>query len=262
MRGDGEPFADRLDHDPSARDVSWDYKAEPEPVHGTYGLIWFLTAKRANISPQSFAVKTLDPERLTDPNEVMDIVYMRREFRMWLALPATYNVVTALGIDGAVLRTGEAGEIVRLPVMRMPRMSGSLEAWVGKSDPGTEDRLVALAQAFNGLLYLYEHGFEGHGDLKPRNILYCDLTDRFELRERGPFPSREHKWQVKIADLGWADAWVDLGFTNKALRQYRGPERLGDAARVVPKQSDVFAMGVIASELLQGRHPAPYPLNC
>src|SRR5438105_959386 len=89
-----------------------DYETEHTPVHGTYGLIWFLQAKRDNIHPQSFAVKTLEPESLTSQSKNMDIVHLRREFRMWLALPPTYNVVPALGIDVAVLEADEVNEIV------------------------------------------------------------------------------------------------------------------------------------------------------
>ncbi len=64
----------------------------------------------------------------------------------------------------------------------------------------------------------------------------------------------DHPWLVRVADLGWADAWVDLGFTNKAFRQYLAPERLESI--VVPEKSDVFAIGVILAELLLGQHPA------
>jgi len=176
---------------------------------------------------------------------------------MWLALPPTWNVVPALGFDEAILPLNNAGATCRLPVMRMPRLTGSLDSWVGNESLSVEDRLVALAQAFNGLIFLYEHGFEGHGDLKPSNILFTDLRERYELRDKGSWPSKEHPWQIRVADLGWADAWVDLGFTTKALRRYLGPERLGPAGRVVPQKSDIFSMGVIASEILQGRHPAP-----
>ena len=48
---------------------------------------------------------------------------------------------------------------------------------------------------------------------------------------------------------------MDLGFTEKAFRQYLAPERLGDNAEVVPVFSDMFSMGVVLAELLQGNHP-------
>ena len=229
-----------------------DYSVSTVPVQGTYGLIWFLSPRRAT-SSHGFAVKTMAPESLADSKSVRDADYLRREFRMWLELPNTYNVLPALGFEDAwVGKPG--GDLVHLPVMRMPRMAGSLQDWVETLERSIVDGLIALAQTFNGLIFLYEHGFEGHGDLKPSNILYTDLRGRFHLPKTG-WPSEEHPWQIRVADLGWADAWVDLGFSTKALRQYLAPERLD--GRVIPAQSDVFAMGVIAAELLQGRHPAP-----
>ena len=225
-----------------------DYQVKPEPMHGTYGLIWFLDGESG-----SFAVKTIAPERLLEPESQLDGDYLQREFRMWLELPHTYNVLPALGFDVATIGIYEIGLPVKLPVMRMPRRLGSLQDWVGSTLYSYEARLVALAQAFNGLIFLYEHGIQGHGDLKPSNILYGDLHS-FALPHDGPWPSRRCPWQIQIADLGWADAWVDLGFAKKAFRQYLAPERFDDI--VTPMQSDVYSMGIIATEILQGRHPA------
>lgn len=229
-----------------------DYVVADEPVIGTYGLIWFLS--KPDSIPGAFAVKTLAPEALRIPKSSNDIDYLRREFRLWLALPSHLNVVPALGFDTAHLSSDQEGEIISLPIMRMPRMLGSLQDWVDGSSVGEEDRLIALAQSFNGLIHLYKNGFEGHGDLKPSNILYADLSDRFKLDESITWPSVAHPWQIRIADLGWADAWIDLGFTNKALRQYLAPERL--ECSFIPFKSDVFSMGIVAAELLQQRHPA------
>lgn len=236
-----------------------DYVVEDEPVEGTYGQIWFLS--KPNTIPGEFAVKTLAPEAMADPKKDSDIDYLRREFRMWLALPPHLNVVPALGFETAQLSSGIESEAIRIPIMRMPKMDGSLQEWIGDPVFGVEDRLIALAQAFNGLRHLYKHGFEGHGDLKPSNILYADLRHRFTFdKNEKTWPSDRHGWQIRVADFGWADAWIDFGFTNKAFRQYLAPERLSDTdgqpGRVVPIQSDMFSMGVIIAELLQGTHPA------
>jgi len=175
---------------------------------------------------------------------------------MWLALPATYNVLPALGFDTATFSDRETNQPVNLPFMRMPRMAGSLDTWASKPPSGAEvaDRLIALAQSLNGLQYLYDHGFEGHGDLKPSNLLYDDLRSKFELGGGETWPSTAHPWRIRVADLGWADAWVDLGLSNKVLRTHMAPERFD--AVVVPVKSDIFSMGIIAAELLQGQHPA------
>ncbi|TAJ77601.1 MAG: protein kinase family protein [Gallionellaceae bacterium] len=231
-----------------------DYDVAAEPVHGTYGLIWFLTTKSPKSSPKGFAVKTLAPEKIISSKSLVDLANLRREFRMWLALPSTYNVVSALGFDIASLVGVDGSEVVNLPVMRMPRMDGSLDDWVNNSKFDGIDKLIALAQALNGLLHLYTNGFEGHGDLKPSNLLYIDMRSKFQLHNC-IWPSEKHPWQVCVADLGWADAWVDLGFSGKVFRPYKAPERV--EGKFSPIKSDMFSMGVIAAQLLQGHHPAP-----
>lgn len=228
-----------------------DYNVAAEPVHGTYGLIWFLTKKG---TAKGFAVKTLAPEKILESKSLDDLANLRREFRMWLALPCTYNIVSALGFDIASLGGVDESEVVNLPVMRMPLMDGSLDDWVNNSKFDGIDKLIALAQAFNGLLHLYANGFEGHGDLKPSNLLYIDMSKQYSLPDSNSWPSQQHPWRVCVADLGWADAWVDLGFTNKVLRDYMAPERFeGKFSRI---KSDMFSMGVIAAQLLRGCHPA------
>lgn len=228
-----------------------DYNVAAEPVHGTYGLIWFLTKKG---TAKGFAVKTLAPEKVLESKSLDDLANLRREFRMWLALPLTYNVVSALGFDIALLGGDDESEVVNLPVMRMPLMDGSLDDWVNNPKFDGIDKLIALAQAFNGLLHLYTNGFQGHGDLKPSNLLYIDMSKQYRLPDNNSWPSKQRPWRICVADLGWADAWVDLGFTNKVLRDYMAPERFkGEFSRI---KSDMFSMGVIAAQLLQGCHPA------
>jgi serine/threonine protein kinase len=230
----------------------YDYVVEEEPIKGTYGLIWFLSAKKS--FPRTLAIKTLAPEALTNPETSKDIIYLRREFRMWLDLPNHINVIPALGFDTACLSSNNKIDSVRLPIMRMPKMAGSLQDWVDSPQIETEDRLIALAQAFNGLRHLYSHGFEGHGDLKPSNILYSDIRDQVGVDNTNAWPSNMHPWLIRVADLGWADAWIDLGFSQKAFRQYLAPERLD--GHVIRIKSDMFSMGVVTAELLLQCHPA------
>lgn len=231
------------------------YAVSDQPVNGTYGIIWFLKAKETNSIPRFLAVKTIDPENGIQPNFRSDVDVLRREFQMWLMLPRHRNVVPALGFESAKFPNNDGIGEISLPVMRMPKMDGSLQDWVENPSIGIEDRLIALAQSVNGLDHLYKNGFEGHGDLKPSNILYKNLGDGFILESSNFWPSKSHPWLVRIADLGWADAWVDLGFTTKALRPYLAPERLIEK-RFTPIKSDMFSLGVITAELMQRCHPA------
>lgn len=239
-----------------------DYVIEGDPVTGTYGLIWFIKAKQNNFYPQTRALKTLNPDDLMDSNNLQDIDYLKREFRMWMELPPTFNVIGGIKIYIARLPTiktvlDQDTSFVDLPVMMMERMKGNLKSWIGNDRLGVIDRLFALAQAFNGLIYLYSNGIEGHGDLKPENFLYADLREKHSLDKDSWL--NDYPWIVKVSDLGWANAWVDYGYTTKAFRPYLAPERIETDDKFgvfIPQASDMFSMGIIAAELLQGRHPA------
>jgi serine/threonine protein kinase len=234
-----------------------DYVIDGTPVNGTYGLIWFIKAKESNVHPQARALKTLNPDDLTDLSNLQDVVYLEREFRMWMELKPTYNVINPTNLYFAHLPTIRAtsNKILKLPVMMMARMKGDLRSWVGNEKFGIIDRLLALAQAFNGLLCLYSNGIEGHGDLKPENFLYCNLDDNLHLDNDSWL--YDHPWLIKVADFGWADAWIDYGYTTKAFRHYMAPERFErEGGKFIPEKSDMFAMGIIAAELLQDKHPA------
>jgi hypothetical protein len=138
----------------------------------------------------------------------------------------------------------------------MPICDGTLADWIVNplAEITLPNRLLAIAQLCNGLAWLYQHGIEGHGDLKPSNVLFRDLRKVVDLPNTASFPSRSCCWQIRVADLGWADAWKDLGVADHDWRPYRAPERYGGVFRSVA--SDMFAVGVIACELLFGRHPA------
>jgi serine/threonine protein kinase len=235
-----------------------DWDLEDEFTRGTYGLVFFLNAKNPNTSPKSIALKTLDPEDLPKTPKALD--ELQREFAMWLRLPDHENVLRAGILKRAKFPAGDSFapdgiRWVEMPVMQMARMDGCLSAWIGSSDYSLTDKLSALAQAFNGLTHLYANGIEGHGDLKPSNLLF---TDNSRTRQ---FPSdawlKNHPWIIKVADLGWANAWIDYGYTSKAHRPYVAPERLGDHPVFIPEKSDMFSMGMIAAELIQGHHPSP-----
>lgn len=224
-------------------------------IKGTYGAVWFLKSKHTG--RRQCAVKTLDPEKFDSAEFKSDKDIFCREVMKSLEIPKVINVLNYVGFKmvGAFHRDEE---VFYIPVLRMEAMDGSLEGWINNNEFGIEDRLIALAQAFNGLIHLYSYGFEGHGDLKPSNLLYVDASVSQDFGDsKVPFPSDKHSLIVKVADLGWADAWVDLGFKDKAFRQYLAPERIDDEAFFVPKKSDVFSMGIIMAELLQGFHPAP-----
>lgn len=235
-----------------------DWELEDEVVRGSYGLVFLLNDKHSGMGSRGIAVKTLDPDKL--PKEPKTLDELQREFAMWIRLPDHDNVLRAGIFKRAkfpVPYSSTPDEIrwMEIPVMQMARMDGCLSEWIGNDHYSLPDRLSALAQAFNGLAHLYANGIEGHGDLKPSNLLFTDIRKTQELPP-GAWLNK-HPWIIKVADLGWADAWKDYGYANKAHRPYLAPERIGASPWVVPEKSDMFSMGMIAAELIQGHHPSP-----
>lgn len=76
-----------------------------------------------------------------------------------------------------------------------------------------------------------------HGDLKPQNILI------------------DNKSIVKLSDFGLMDALKQIGIipVNASSLFYRAPEQLDGA--IATKQSDLYAIGVILFEMLNGSLP-------
>jgi serine/threonine protein kinase len=233
-----------------------DWNLEDGNASGQYGIVFFLNSKHPNSFPPSLALKTLNPESLREkPTQLEEL---QREFSKWIRLPSHRNVLENYSFKTATVPLPgaldpEQTHLIRIPVISMERMNGTLGDWIAPGKIPLTAKLCALAQAFNGLCHLYSNGIQGHGDLKPSNILFKDISTT-SVPGDCTWPP-ECPWVVKIADLGWADAWLDYGFTNKALREYMGPERFGDSPRVVPEKSDIFSMGIISAELLLGRHP-------
>jgi serine/threonine protein kinase len=234
-----------------------------DPIEGTYGQVWILSlGDRADL-----AVKTvMMPERKETTKDELEI--FERELTISLMLPRHFNVVPIFGFvtHPHLFYPNEDGAAVFVSALKMGAMHGCLDDWVSDPHAATlENRLIAAAQAATGLQHLYMSGFEGHGDIKPSNLLYADMRDKHPaIRERDSndslFPSNRYPYKVVVADLGWADAWVDLGhikgFKKKVLPSYCAPEREMEEATVVPQKSDIFSMGILLASLLLNRHPA------
>jgi serine/threonine protein kinase len=97
-----------------------------------------------------------------------------------------------------------------------------------------------LSQACDGLEYLHAHDVV-HGDLKPANIL---------VRDDGA---------VKLADVGISKApfgQATMTGVIDASVAYMSPERIVSGGRI-DGRADLWALGVVLYELVQGRHPFP-----
>src|SRR6516162_1535985 len=106
--------------------------------------------------------------------------------RLWLGFPPHHHVLPALGLDFMRPPKELERQLETVPLVRMPYCECSLAAWLKNNDAiPLVDRLIALAQVCAGLEWLYKHGLQGHGDLKPDNILLRDLRNTFQLPEEG-----------------------------------------------------------------------------
>jgi tetratricopeptide (TPR) repeat protein len=134
---------------------------------------------------------------------------------------------------------------VRLPWLALEYVRGSeLDQHVAARGLDLQARLQLLIAICRAVHYAHGRGVI-HRDLKPANILV------------------DSAGQPKILDFGIARLRADAGEGVTQIGQvlgtvpYMSPEQLAGLARHVDVRSDVYALGVIAYELVCGRLPHP-----
>lgn len=216
---------------------------------GTKGLI-FIVDTRAG-SPRYIAFKTsIDSYHESGLNRFL------REARKWFIASGHPLILTPFYIISFENR----------PLICMRYMEISLREYLrNRCKLDFIESLVIAIQIIKGLLYLRSRGIWAHQDLKPSNILMENLSKVYQ----GYPPTEVHfslRWRVRIADFGLADAWREVGaprgtFPYMAPEQYvskRTPKSVREEIKQVsPKEfnPDVFAVGVILTEMLTGHHP-------
>ncbi|HET9049081.1 MAG TPA: serine/threonine-protein kinase [Chiayiivirga sp.] len=147
-----------------------------------------------------------------------------------------------------ICRVYAAGEDViggvPMPWLALERVRGhELRLFVEHTQADLAARLRLIIAICRAVQYAHEHGVI-HRDLKPGNILVDD------------------EGQPRILDFGIARLSEDTdGMTGTGqvlgTLPYISPEQLAGQQREVDERTDVYALGVIAYELISGRLPHP-----
>lgn len=228
---------------------------------GHYGLVMIFNAERGvSSSPRRVAVKTFRTDETVFERVKADQLLhnFNIEIRQWMRVPSHHNVLPALDLKFIPGFDKNCNETESIPAVVMPYCNASLSDWLLQPAKYTSlDRCVAIGHLCNGLEWLRKFGIEGHGDLKPDNVLVSDLSERFEGIPSAGWPSELGPWVIRVSDLGWANAWRTFGFYDKGWEPYLAPERY--RSEFNPEKSDVFSIGAILAELLTGIHPSGIP---
>lgn len=175
------------------------------------------------------------PERWTTARTGDDRAHISRrhalieEFRILATLRHPYVIsVFDYGLDAA-------GD----PFYTMELLERAQTLRRATTDTPPSVRLSLLVQIAQALTYLHRRGVV-HGDLKPGNVLVTSQGDGL---------------RCKVLDFGLAVAVQQplTGFVRAGTLAYMAPEVLDGAEPSMA--SDLFALGVIAYELLSGGHP-------
>ncbi|QJW98435.1 protein kinase domain-containing protein [Frigoriglobus tundricola] len=207
---------------------------------GGMGEVYEAVNCRSNVPGNRFAIKILRPDvTISNASD-----RFRNEFLKLKELGRANNIVPlidALSADDVVYMV--------MPLVggslagHLARKNGAASPWDWSADVVRQiaSALLAISRTLSGLV---------HRDLKPANVLLEDVPDS------PTFPNAVH---VLVCDFGLA---IIPGAARSGLKTclrlgtvpYFSPEYVRDASDLGPR-SDLFSLGIIAYELVTGRHP-------
>jgi serine/threonine protein kinase len=210
-----------------------------EKKKGTYGTIFKVEQEG---EPKYVAYKTIEiPEKEIDEEKLKNFV---REAKQWFKVKGHPLILTPFFII----------YFRNLPLISMPFCEMDLRTYLEEQEKlETLEALVFAAHILKALIYAKGRGIDSHQDLKPENILLEDLSKKFA----GFLPENAHssiRFRIMVADFGMANAWKELGKSQGSL-PYMAPEQYtpNEYGNFYP---DIFALGIILTEMLTGKHPA------
>lgn len=202
---------------------------------GRGGLIYII---EQDAIPNRIAYKTIQ-EFETDLS--VDTKRFDREARNWFEFSGHPLVIRPFFIK----------VVDNVPLICMPYCDGDLRNLVEERLSLTSVVCISL-QIVKGMIVANTRGMDHHQDIKPANLLYVDLSKKYQNFPPEGVDSAV-RYSVRIADFGVANAWQDNhpGGTNA----YKAPEQHTphNYNKFAP---DIFAVGLVIAELFQGYHPA------
>lgn len=207
-------------------------------IEGTLGLI-LIFHNPPETYPKRFAVKTVDPDRLSHKPTYKTLQRFCHELRHWIRYRHHPLILTPFF----------TAFVQKWPYVTMPYCESNLREYITLYDrtKNISEIVALMVQLLEGICYASRRGLLAHQDLKPENVLLQDLREKFNLPKDYPFT-----WRVRVADFGLANAYKELGLQSGS-RPYLAPEQYEKGSDLI--KCDVFACGVILHELLTGRHP-------
>ncbi|WP_434155771.1 protein kinase domain-containing protein [Pseudomonas sp. JZ134] len=204
---------------------------------GRGGLIYIVSQE--GTCPDKVAYKTIQKFEDATPELISGF---SREAENWIKFSGHYLIVTPYFVKN----------FQGIPLICMPYCNGDLRHLREEHELDFVAVLNLGLQIIKGLMVANSRGMRHHQDIKPENLLYLDLSEKYQ----GFPPSNVDlsvKFSVRIADFGVANAW-DNGHPG-GTNAYKAPEQytIDSSGKFCP---DVFAVGVVITELYQGYHPA------
>jgi len=210
---------------------------------GTKGIVLFA---EIGSSPEKVALKTT-----LDPLDSQQLEIFTREARTWFNLRGHRLIMTPFHLIPFENR----------PLICMPYCELSLQKYIENLRSQNKminmvECLIFSAQILKGLLFAKTRGVDCHQDLKPANIMLENLSRKF--MEWPPLGLPYFRYQVRITDFGLANAYKEIG-RYQGSAPYMAPEQYpkryhsGKYEKYYP---DIFAIGVIMTEMLTGLHPS------